>query len=240
MILFARAAWAGPPFITDDPDPVAFQHWEVYIASIGSYSRMLGLLSTLPHLEVNYGAAPGLQLHLIAPMTATRVPSGPLHYGYGDTELGFKLRLLPEGKHTPEVGIFPLVEAPTGNAALGLDVGFTQIFIPLWLQKSWGGTADSPAWTSYGGAGWWRNPGPGNRNWDYEGWELQRNYGDKWMLGGEVFHEGAATVGGSGGVGFNLGGQVNFSDHRHLLYSAGTDGQSPRAFIWYAAYQWTF
>jgi hypothetical protein len=25
--------WAGPPFVTDDPEPVAYQHWELYLAS---------------------------------------------------------------------------------------------------------------------------------------------------------------------------------------------------------------
>src|SRR5690348_1244140 len=57
-------AWAGPPFRTDDPEPVPWRHWEVYIASTGFYSRLLGGFSTLPHVEVNYGPVPGVQLHM--------------------------------------------------------------------------------------------------------------------------------------------------------------------------------
>ncbi|MGH9393395.1 MAG: hypothetical protein ACRD1E_04440, partial [Terriglobales bacterium] len=235
-----RSAWAGPPFRTDDPDPVAYRHWEVYFASTGAYNAMLGLLSTLPHVEVNYGAAPGLQLHVIVPMAIAHAPGEATQYGYGDTEIGAKLRFLEEGKRRPEVGVFPLVEVPSGDAARGLGAGFTQIFIPVWVQKSWGGKPDAPAWTSYGGAGWWRNPGPGNQNWTFAGWELQRNLSDKIMLGGEIFSATAAVAGAAGGTGYNLGGAVNFSDHRHLLYSLGQDAQPRHPLIWYAAYQWTF
>lgn len=242
VVLFGLCgrAWAGPPFRTDDPEPVPWRHWEVYIASTGFYSHLLGGFSTLPHVEVNYGPVPGVQLHMIAPMVISAPAGGPRAYGYGDTELGMKVRFHDQTKYLPEVGTFPLVEAPSGDAARGLGAGYTQVFIPIWLQKDWGGKPDDPAWTSYGGGGWWRNPGPGNRNWFFFGWELQRNLSDKLMIGGEVFHEGANTTAPGGGTGFNLGGQINFSEHRHLLYSAGLDNQSGRSFIWYGAYQWTF
>lgn len=237
LILFPAWAWAGPPFRTDDPDPVPWHHWEVYIASTGIYNTTLGLMTTLPHVEVNYGAAPGVQLHVIAPMAVAQSPGAAREYGYGDTELGAKVRFVKEGKYLPEIGVFPLVEAPTGDARRGLGTGQTQTFIPVWAQKSWG---QDKQWTSYGGVGYWHNPGPGNKNWSFEGWELQRDLSKKVTFGGELFHSGSNAVGEPGGFGFNLGGMVNFSDHRHLLYSAGKDAQNQHGLIWYAAYQWTF
>ena len=33
IVATATLAWAGPPFTTDDPEPVEYQHWEVYLAS---------------------------------------------------------------------------------------------------------------------------------------------------------------------------------------------------------------
>lgn len=239
LLALARPLWAGPPFITDDPDPVPYQHWEVYLASTGLRAAD-GWSGTLPHIEVNYGAAPGLQLHIIAPMVAAQTAGAPRQYGYGDTELGAKVRFVKEGqfgKDTPEIGVFPLVEVPTGDAARGLGAGYTQVFIPMWVQKSWG---PDQHWTSYGGAGFWRNPGPGNRNWNFAGWELQRDFSKTLTLGGEAFHETADTLGAKGGFGFNLGGIVNFTDHRHLLFSLGRNGQQDHGLLWYAAYQWTF
>jgi hypothetical protein len=50
---------AGPPYITDDPDPVEYRHWEIYMASI--FDKQPGAwTTTAPHLEVNYGLVPNL------------------------------------------------------------------------------------------------------------------------------------------------------------------------------------
>ena len=34
VLIASPKAFAGPPYITDDPEPVEYQHWEVYFASI--------------------------------------------------------------------------------------------------------------------------------------------------------------------------------------------------------------
>ena len=50
----AGTAYGGPPFVTDDPEPVEYQHWEFYVAS--QDSRLGGDWSgTGPHFELNYG-----------------------------------------------------------------------------------------------------------------------------------------------------------------------------------------
>ena len=59
-------ACAGPPFVTDDPEPVELGHWEVYASSI-VVRNPSGVNGTLPHVEVNNGVAPNLQLHIIVP-----------------------------------------------------------------------------------------------------------------------------------------------------------------------------
>lgn len=76
---------AGPPFITDDPEPVDYRHWEIYVASL-FFKQSDAWTGTGPHLEVNYGPLPNLQLHVIAPL-AFHVPErGMSSYGYGDTD----------------------------------------------------------------------------------------------------------------------------------------------------------
>jgi hypothetical protein len=248
MLVLAALAWprlvkAGPPFETDDPEPVDLGHWEVYTFSagaIGSHDATgLG-----PSLEVNYGAAPNLQLHLIA-TTAFDAPTGSRAvFDIGDTELGAKYRFISPGKDDwyPEVGIFPLVELPSGKASRNLGSGQVQLFLPVWLQKNVGN------WTTYGGGGYWINPGPGNRNYWFTGWLLQRQLTKTFALGGEVFHQTASMAGRRGSTGFNLGGQYDFSDQHHLLFSAGRGGLSyavdgaaaSHPFTYYLAYQWTF
>jgi hypothetical protein len=233
VLLFPLGAVAGPPYVTDDPEPVELHHWEFYLATIDQWSRGDGWSGTSPHLEVNYGVIPDVQLHLIAPLAWTRPPGGPARFGYGDTELGAKARFVHEGAWMPQIGTFPLVELPTGDSSRGLGAGETQVFLPVWLQKSFG------PWTTYGGGGYWINPGPGNRNWWYVGWQAQRQIVQGVTLGAEIFHQTSRQEGRSGETRFDVGMVVDFGEMHHLLLSAGHAFGSEAA-QGYLAYQLTF
>jgi hypothetical protein len=233
FILTPVLAFAGPPFRTDDPEPVEYKHWEVYLASQGSFNQDERAL-TAPHVEINYGVFPNVQLHLLAPLEYVK-PDGRLsHYGYGDTELGVKFRFIQETDRCPQVGTFPIFLVPTGNEDRGLGSGEAQVFLPIWLQKSWG------PWKTYGGGGYWINPGTGNKNYWLFGWEVQRDLSQYLTLGGEVFHQTPSEVGGESNTGFNVGAIINFSELNHLLLSAGTDFSGPNDFFYYIGYQLTF
>ncbi len=230
-------AMAGPPFRTDDPEPVEYQHWEVY--GFSEATSIAGDTSgTLPGLEVNYGAVPNLQLHIVVPLAFDSL-SGSWQSGIGDIELGVKYRFVQEDDEgwRPMIGVFPLVEVATGDARRGLGAGYTRAFLPVWLQKSFGD------WQTYGGGGYWINPGAGNKNYWFAGWLLQRKITEQLTLGGEIFHQTADTVGGVESTGFNLGGSYDFTENHHLLFSAGRGIQhadETNRFSYYVAYQLTF
>jgi hypothetical protein len=186
LLLVAAVAWtgqllAGPPYNTDDPEPVEYRHWEFYLASQHTRNRD-GWSGTAPHFEVNYGALPDMQLHLIVPLAYAVPNDGGKAYGIGDTELGVKYRFVQEQQWVPQVGTFPFLEVPTGSRRLGLGNGTAQVFLPLWLQKSVG------AWTTYGGAGFWFDAAIPKRHWWYVGGLVQRRISDRFTLGVEVFH----------------------------------------------------
>lgn len=231
--LLPAPALAGPPFQTDDPDPVEHKHWEIYIASQIKHEKD-GTSAMLPQIEINYGIFPNTQIHLIVPFQYNSPSGEEAHYGYGDTELGVKFRFIQETEWSPMVGIFPLVELPTGNQNEGLGNGKAQFFIPLWLQKSWG------PWTSYGGGGYWINPGDGNKDWWFFGWEVQREISKALTLGGELIYKTADTDGGDNSFGFNVGAIINLMENHHILFSAGSDFSGPTRFQGYIAYQYTF
>jgi hypothetical protein len=233
FFLAANFAWAGPPYITDDPEPVEFQHWEVYIASLLNHSQGVTTTSA-PHVEVNYGAVTNLQLHIIAPLGLSVPEQGPKHYGYGDTELGFKYRFIQETTNCPQIGTFPLLEVPTGNPHLGLGTGQLDAFLPIWIQKSW------DPWLTYGGGGYWINPGAGNHNWWYAGWMLQRQVTTNLAVGVELYHETAQSTTFRDNTDFNIGAIYDFSEHHHLLLSGGHSFQGQGAFQTYIAFQFTF
>lgn len=223
---------AGPPFLTDDPEPVDLNHWEFYV--FGQGDRTFGYNSISgPAIEMNYGVAPNTQLHLIAPVASFSAAGGSLATGYGDTEIGVKFRFLNETDSLPQVGVFPLVELPTGNSAEGLGNGLTWYRLPLWLQKSWG------PWTSYGGGGVDLNSAPGQRNSGFAGWLIQRDLGKYLTLGTELFWQGTDAVGGRGSVVANIGGSVNFTEGFNLLFSAGRSVSGERHTVWYLGLYWT-
>ncbi len=227
---------AGPPFVTDDPDTTDYKHWEIDAFSI--YSHTAGAdFAQLPALEIDYGLVPDVQLHAILPLTYDRAPGGGSHYGCGDMELGVKYRFFHETGILPEIGTFPLVEVPTGDSGRGLGNGQTQIFAPLWFQKSFGQKKD---WTTFGGGGFWYNPGEDHRNFYRFGWELQHDLNETLTLGCEIYHETEFFGGSHGHTAFNLGGYLNFDEHHHALFSAGRDIDGPNRFSCYLAYQLLF
>ncbi len=155
-------------------------------------------------------------------------------YGLGDTEIGMKYRFIHETDETPQVGTFPIVHIPTGDNDRGLGSGHVPVFLPVWLQKSWG------PWTTYGGGGYWTNPGAGNKNFWQMGWLVQRDITKFITLGAEIFYFGKDTVDGRDRTGCNIGGILNLNQENHILFSAGRDITGDNRFSAYLGYQWTF
>jgi hypothetical protein len=238
LLLLSSPLSAGPPFITDDPEPPEYLHWEAYIFSEGTPST--GGLSGVvpPSCDCNYGALPNVQLHFQPGMAVGRESGTPLQWGLGDTEFGLKYRFIEQDSDdwVPSVAIYPKLEAPTGDAARGLGTGRTHAFFPLWLQK------DIGDWTTFGGGGFWINPGPGNKDFRFAGWVLERKITGNLTLGVEVFYQTPDKVGGSQWTGFNIGGIYDFTDHYHFLFSFGKGLQHPKnsnEFLWYVGLEWT-
>lgn len=205
---------AGPPYTTDDPEPVKLNHWEFYLSAT-RLTDGRDRSGDAPHFEANLGAAPELQLHLILPLAYSRPEGAPTTMGFGDAELGAKLRLAKETDTAPQVGIFPLVELPTGDPARGLGSGHVRAFLPLWVQKSFGPV------TTYGGGGYWINPGEGNRNWWYAGWQAQVQATPFFAPGVELYYQTASQEGRGSEAHFNVGGVLDIAEVHHLLVSVG-------------------
>lgn len=233
LLLLPLSIHAGPPYITDDPEPVAYKHWEFYLASQLSHDDTQWS-GTLPHAEVNYGAAPNLQLHVIAPLAFVRPAGGPFDYANGNIELGAKYRFIQETDSRPQIGVFPLVEAPFGDRAKGLGSIDTPVFLPIWLQKTMG------KWQTYGGGGYWFNPGTGNRGFLQAGWQAQYNINERWSPGAEIFYMSPQAEDGPARVSCNLGLVVNITDNHHIMASIGRDLHGPVLTQSYLAYQLTF
>ena len=204
-------AVAGPPFQTDDPEPLRFRHYEAY--AFGTFDHAGRATSAqAPAFELNVGAAPNLQLHLVVPIVYT-LPN--VAYGPGDIELGVKYRFVEETKRRPQVGIFPMLEVPSGDPRRGLGNGQVWARLPLWLQKS------SGPWTTYGGAGYEVNRAPGMKDSVFTGWLVQRKINKRLTLGTEVYSQNAQVVATKGSTFLDVGGYFNFTNNLSLLFMLG-------------------
>jgi hypothetical protein len=236
--LLAEPAFAGPPFRTDDPEPVEYQHFELDLFSQGTKTEG-GWSGVLPGFEVNYGALPNLQLHAVLPQGFNAPDGGRTGFALGDIELGVKYRFITPGEDDwfPQVAVFPLIEVPAGNQKLGFSTGHVQTFFPVWLQKEF------DPWTVYGGGGYWINPGNGNKNHGFFGVALWRKVTERFNLGVEVFHQTSPANDVPSSTGFNFGATYDLSESLHLLASAGRGLQNipvTNQFSYYVGLQLTF
>jgi len=224
LLCLAVASHAGPPFQTDDPQPVPLHHWEAYVFATRDQTRG-AYTGQGPAIEINNGVARNAQLHLVIP-DAFSSQDGTTYDGFGDIEAGIKYRFLDQTGARPEIGAFPMVELPTGDSSKGLGNGRAWYKLPIWLQKDW------DSWTTYGGGGFAYNPGPGQRNSWFGGDLVQCTFSPHWTLGGEVFLQGAQTEAPVGPSSlpmagtrsyalWNVGGQYNFTPDCSLLFSVG-------------------
>jgi hypothetical protein len=231
--ILASAAWAGPPFLTDDPEPVDYRHFEAYVFSTLDRTKDDRTIQ-IPAFEFNWGVFPDVQFHTVVPLALDYPSGGPGQYGIGDIEVGIKYRFVEEKGTMPQVGIFPMLEIPSGDADRGLGNGRSWVKLPLWIQKSW------EKWTTYGGGGYAVNHAPDQRNFGFGGWLLQRDIGKRLTLGGELFLQGAPAVDGHSTGIFNFGGYYKFTPDFELLFSGGHSITGEGHTVGYLGIYWTW
>lgn len=239
----------GPPYQTDDPVPVDYQHYEFYIFGAAD-GTPVEMDSVGPAFEFNWGAIPRVQLHAILPLgsinpsnSAVYAPAagvGPSAFGLTDVELGAKIAYIKESKYFPQVGTFTMFEMPTGNYDKGLGVGKAWYRLPLWLQKNIG------PWLLDGGAGETVVPQAQYRDFPYGGFLLKYTFpGDRLEFGGEVFahgKEGLATPQIQASTMIDLGGYYHFkhNPNEQFLFCYGHSVVGQTENYAYVGMYWTW
>ena len=213
LLSVAWPAMAGPPYVTDDPEPTDAGKWEIYGFATGtSFDHGVDGESGF---DVNYGGAKDLQLSAVVSLGYNHNTGSDAHVGFADTELGAKYRFLhqSDGSWMPDLSLFPKIELPTGNGRFGSGrVGFS---IPFWAQKDFGG------WSVFGGGGWALNPGVGNRNYGFGGIAVTRQVAKTLLLGGELYHQTADATDTRSSTGLGLGASWQIDPKWSLIGSGG-------------------
>jgi hypothetical protein len=210
--------FSAPPFITDDPDPVEYQHWQFYLFSTLDKSDMYRQVN-VPSFTLNYGALPNFEASLTFGFLSFKqnVFLEALNvldaYGFTDMALTPKYTLIKETNTFPQIAVAPSISFPTGAQRRGLGNGRSILTYPIWLQKSWG------SWTTYGGGGYLENLTPNTKNFYFEGWVIQKELSDKIMLGMEIYHQNGSLVTGRSTTLATWGGSYSFPSSKSVLFS---------------------
>lgn len=207
----ATPAFAGPPYLTDDPVPTDTGHWELYSFSAGEVQR--SNVDDETGLDLNYGPIPGVQLTATLPLAFSRDSQSGWRSGTGDVEFGVKYRFASDERTGISVAIFPRAILPTSSIANGEKA---RILLPIWVGK------DFPGGTSlFGGGGYELNPGPGNRSFFEAALALTHDLDKTVSVGGEIAWQQADAAGGSAQKRAGIGSIVKLSNHYALLFSGG-------------------
>ncbi|MEO8936654.1 MAG: transporter [Burkholderiaceae bacterium] len=208
-----NAGVAGPPFLTDDPEPVGLHHVEINL--IDQQTRAAARRAASVSGEVNVGCATATQCHVAVPIAFDHPAGGPSRAGLGDVEFGVKYRFLDRPDDGWSAAVYPTVYLPTGNASRGLGNGRAQILLPLWVQRS------SGTWSWDAGIARLINRAPDVRDSWFTGLLAQRSFGNRLILGAELFRRTSTAIGEPSTAGFTIGAIVNVAQHQNLLISAG-------------------
>jgi hypothetical protein len=206
---------AGPPFVTEDPEPPPPGGWEINVPFIIERTPGETEMNT-PLFDLNYGL-PNIQLKLEIPVETIHDDGDGTASGPGDLLLGVKWRFLNNERSQFQLGTYPQVLVPTGDHSRGLGQGGSAFVLQLIAQKNW------EKWTLYGNVGYWWQAGAENRDYSYAGAVLEREINERLTLGVELFGNSPKERGGHSELAFNVGGSWKLNKHLNLLFSGGRD-----------------
>ena len=226
----AQPAAAGPPYVTDDPEPTDAGHWED--RAFVSGTTLPGEVAGQGGFDINYGAAKDLQLTVVAPLDFDSL--GDDRAGLGDLQLSVKYRFARQAPDSwmPDIAAFPQIDLPiAGGRFADRHASF---FLPIWAQKDFG------PWSTFGGGGYDINPGPGNRDFWLVGWGLTRKVTDRLQLGGEIYHQTSSAIGQPPTTVADLGFIYQLTTHFAVMASGGPNLETRGQAAFYAALQLTY
>jgi hypothetical protein len=226
-------ASAGPPYMTDDPEPTDYQHFEIYAFTQGMSAQ--GDTSGQSGIDFNYGGAPNLQLTATVPIDYDFPSGGPAQSGFGNVELAAKYRFLTQQNFGADVAVFPRLILPAVSPNIGDQ--HASLLLPIWIEKDWGN------WSAFGGGGCELNRGGDSQNFCEAGLVVTDQVRTDLQVGWELFHQTADTIGGQDTTSLGAGLRYDLNDHLHLLGYLGRGIENADAtdrINWYTSVLFTF
>jgi hypothetical protein len=231
-LLVAQPAFAGPPYVSDDPEPTDYKRFEIYTFNSGT--NTLDGTDGETGIDFNYGAAPDLQLTAVLPLGFSFPSGGTGQLGLSDIELAAKYRFLHQATFGWDVAVFPRILLPSASNAVGDRE--TSVLLPIWAQRDLGN-----GWTTFGGGGC-QLYAESSLDSCMAGWVLTRQVVSNLQVGAELFHQSATSLmPASTSLGMGVIYDVNKTLHLLGYVRTGIQNQSETDRVsWYTALLFTF
>jgi hypothetical protein len=233
ILTLGRPAVAGPPYVSDDPQPTDYRHFEIYTFGSGTAAR--GGTSGAAGVDFNYGVAPDLQVTATLPAGFDSPVGGKTSVAPSNIELAAKYRFLHQDSFGWDVAVFPRVFLPSGSNTVGDNR--VSLLLPIWVQRDSG-----DGWSTFGGGGCTISA---RRAQDVclMGGVVNYELLPKLQVGVELFHQTADGSGTPATSSLGVGARYDLNETYHLLgylrrgiqNTTETDRTS-----WYAAVLFTF
>ena len=213
-VLVQSSARAGPPFVTNDPDPPEVGQWEVNLPWTLKRAQDGDLSGELVTFDPNYGYDRFTQLSIELPIPYSGAEAGGFSTGIGDVLLEYKRRFGTD-PYSGYFGINPQLTLPTGEDERGLGTGRITLQLPLLYQRQWGDRL------FYGDLRYkWRAGEEGKSFW-FLGFAMEQQVSAGLTFGAEVFGTTPQAAEGEYNVSFSVGGRYTLLPGQVLMVSAG-------------------
>jgi hypothetical protein len=151
-------SYAGPPFLTGDPDTVERGHWENSVG-VERENRHGERLDRLPTFEVNYGVREGLEFSFESAWLRLREDGAPGRNGVDNSIIGLKWRLLEQEKDGVTFAVKPEFEWRNASSVRkGLTGDENVVLVDFRVQRNFGpiqlGASLAPVFPTKGTHGW--------------------------------------------------------------------------------------
>jgi hypothetical protein len=233
LAVLTPPALAGPPYVTDDPEPTDFGQYEIYFFATGSEARDGS--EAAAGIDFNYGASRDLQLTAAVPIAyEDAAGSGPAS-GIGNVELAAKYRFLHQQQIGWDVAVFPRYFLPSASSSVGDQ--HSAFLLPIWAEKDW------ESWSTFGGGGRVFQSGENLKDFWLAGWAVVRTFATRLQLGLELVYQTADAPGGDSSMALGAGLRYDISERYHFLASAGPtlrNAAETNDYAWYTSLLLTF
>lgn len=233
LLVLARPAIAGPPFVSDDPQPTPYRQFEIYTFNSGTNTRDGTGGET--GVDFNYGAAPDLQLTATLPAGFDQSVAGGTRSGISNIELAAKYRFLHQNTFGLDVAVFPRAFLPSGSNTIGDN--HASLLLPVWVEKDWEG-----GWSAFGGGGCVFTA-IRSADFCFAGAVLTYQLMPKLQVGAELFHQTATSQGNPASSSVGVGWRYDLNKNFHLLgyIRRGVENtEQTGRYSWYASVLFTF